>query len=132
MRKIILDEEHFINKDDIVLVVLEKKIYHVANPIMRDKILKNWIKIYRGVQWLEDTPLIWKAVFATNSLNQDEWFDSTYDDDIWEIDTKWLNIQFYRDPNFLWNDKYKHIVAFQSIPAKFLKLYKEWTWESLE
>jgi hypothetical protein len=64
------------------------------------------------------------AIFATNSTNKRSWFDSTYDDDVWEIDTtKISNVKWYKDRHY--ESRSKHIVTFQDIPKEAIKLIYE-------
>ena len=49
-----------------------------------------------------------------------DWWDSTYDDDIYKIDTTGLNNKWYVDPNFDLEDN--RIITFQKIPVDSIKL----------
>ncbi len=61
------------------------------------------------------------AIFATNSTNKRAWFDSTYDDDIWEINTEMIpDVMWYKDRHY--DTRLKHIVTFQDIPLNALTL----------
>jgi len=99
-------------------------IVHKSNPKYRENILTNGLKVRAGecyktyVGYGEKcTP----AIFATNSTNKRAWFDSTYDDDIWGIDTKLIpQIKWYKDRHY--EAGKKHIVAFQDIPPTAIKL----------
>ena len=44
-------------------------IYHVSNPMFRCKIEKEGLIPKRGEQWLSETPIEGKAIFATNTGN---------------------------------------------------------------
>ena len=111
---------------------LNKYLYHKANPFNRDRIIKNGIVPFRGDQWMSDTNIKGEAVFATNSDNIDDWFDSTYDDDVWRIDTaKIPNIKWFMDPNFNLDKKYKHIYTKSAIPKDAIELIKKGTGEDL-
>ena len=57
---------------------------------------------------------------TVNSDNKKDWWDSTYDDDIYEIDTTNLNNKWYNDPNFDLEDK--RIITFENIPLNSIKL----------
>ena len=54
-----------------------------------------------------------------NSNKEDYRFDSTYDDDIYRIDTTKLNNKWYNDPNF---DDGLHLITFDKIPLNAIKL----------
>ena len=47
-------------------------------------------------------------------------WDSTYDDDIYRINTTKLNNTWYNDPNF--DEDGIHIITFESIPRNPIKL----------
>ncbi len=111
---------------------LNKYVYHTSAPINRDRIEKNGITPHRGDQWLSDTKIEGNAVFATNSDNPKDWFDSTYDDDVWRIDTtKISNAKWFMDPNFSWDKKYKHIYTKSAIPRNAIELIKNGTGKDL-
>ena len=55
-----------------------------------------------------------------NSNKEDYRFDSTYDDDIYRIDTTKLNNKWYNDPNF--DDDGLHLITFDKIPLNAIKL----------
>ncbi len=101
-------------------VAPNKFIYHTSNPIFRDKILKKGL-IPKGESetWLSDTNIKGKVIFATNSDNKEDWFDSTYDDDIYKVDMESLKNKWYQDPNFKDN---KYIITYESIPLKNIEL----------
>lgn len=108
---------------------LNRYLYHSSNTSNRKRIKKNGIVPYRGVQWLGDTDIDGNAVFATNSENKQDWFDSTWDDDIWRIDTKKLKgIQWFLDPN---TDNGVWVYTKQAIPREAIELVKVGTGEDL-
>jgi len=111
---------------------LNKFIYHISNPRNRKLINKKGILPFRGDQWLSNTKIEGNAVFATNSDNPKDWFDSTYDDDVWKIDTtKIADIKWFMDPNFSWDKKNKHMYTKQLIPRSAIELIKKGTGKSL-
>ena len=72
-----------------------------------------------------------KSIFATDSLDEKDMFDSTYDDDIWLIDTECAGVSWFKDKHFESNDYSHHIVTFENISPNCLKLIhkgtgKEW------
>ena len=98
-----------------------KYVYHTSNPIFRDKISKEGlIPKGKSESWLSDTKIEGKVIFAVNSDNPKDWWDSTYDDDIYRIDTSNLNNKWYADPNFDLGDN--RIITFESIPPNSIKL----------
>ena len=104
-------------------------VVHKSNPIWRKNILETGLQVSVGecyktyVGYGEKcTP----AIFATNSTNKRAWFDSTYDDDIWFIDTKMIpDVKWYKDRHF--ESTKKHIVTFENIPPEALTLKYEGT-----
>ena len=104
-------------------------IVHKSNPMFRDKIMENGLKVRAGECYkifvgygVKCKP----AIFATNSTNKRAWFDSTYDDDIWFIDTRMIpDVKWYKDRHF--ESTKKHIVTFQDIPKEALTLKYEGT-----
>ena len=102
-------------------------VVHKSSPVWRENILKTGLqvstgdcyKIYVGYG-IQCKP----AIFATNSINERAWFDSTYDDDVWFIDTtKIPDVKWFIDRHF--GSTKKHIVSFQNIPSEALTLKYE-------
>jgi hypothetical protein len=99
-------------------------VVHKSNPMFRDKIMENGLKVRAGECYkiyvgygVKCKP----AIFATNSTNKRAWFDSTYDDDIWFIDTtKIPDVKWFKDRHF--ESRSKHIVTFQDIPKEAITL----------
>lgn len=80
---------------------------------------------------MSDTNIKGKAIFATNSEDRADHFDSTYDDDFWRIDSwKCPDVDWFKDPNF--DGNYKHVYAKQAIPASALKLMHKGTGADME
>lgn len=123
MKKVKLFEE-FINEDNqhqLEEVKPNKFVYHTSNPMARDKISKEGLIVQgKSAAWLSDTKIEGKVIFAVNSDNKKDWWDSTYDDDIYRIDTTNLNNKWYVDPNF--NLDAHRIITFENIPKKAIKL----------
>ena len=109
-------------------VIPNKYIYHTSNPIFRDNIAKEGL-IPKGKSeaWLSDTKIDGKVIFAVNSDNRKDWFDSTCDDDIYRIDTTNLKNKWYVDPNFDLEDK--RIITFERIPLSSIELIYKGTGE---
>jgi hypothetical protein len=110
-------------------VIPNKIVIHKSNPMFRDKIMENGLKVRAGECYkiyvgygVKCKP----AIFATNSTNKRAWFDSTYDDDIWFIDTtKIPDVKWFKDRHF--ESRSKHIVTFQDIPKEAITLKYEGT-----
>ena len=105
-------------------VIPNNIVIHKSNPMFRDEILNNGLKTKTGECYkiyvgygIKCQP----AIFTTNSTNKRAWFDSTYDDDIWEINTRMIpDVKWYKDRHF--GSITKHMVTFQDIPPECLNL----------
>ena len=104
-------------------------VVHKANPMFRDSIMSEGLKTKAGECYRIYVGYGTKckpAIFATNSTNKRAWFDSTYDDDIWFIDTtKIPDVKWFKDRHF--ESTKKHIVTFENIPPEALTLKYEGT-----
>ena len=104
-------------------------IVHKSNPVWRENILKTGLQASAGECYKTYVGYGVKckpAIFATNSTNKRAWFDSTYDDDIWFIDTRMIpDVKWYKDRHF--ESTKKHIVTFDNIPPEALTLKYEGT-----
>jgi hypothetical protein len=106
----------------------DKYVVHSSNPSNRDNISTTGLQtslgecylIYADSNYGEDDECV-PAIFATNSIKKKDLFDSTYDDDIWVIDTERANVQWYKDAHFDGGDT-KHIVTFEDIPENAVRL----------
>lgn len=106
---------------NLIEVKTNKFVYHSSNPIFRDKISKEGlIPQRRSDAWLSDTKIDDNVIFAVNSDNKKDWWDSTYDDDMYQIDTTHLDNKWYNDPNFDVEDK--RMITFKPIPRNAIKL----------
>lgn len=123
--------ENYLNEGNANLVEVKpnKNLYHSSNPMFRDKIAKEGL-VPQGKSdaWLSDTKIDGEVIFAVNSDNKKDWWDSTYDDDMYQIDTTGLNNTWYNDPNF--NVQDKRIITFEAIPPKAIKLVYKGNGES--
>jgi len=106
-----------------------KIVIHKSNPKVRNKILNEGLKARAGECYKIYAGYGEKcipAIFATNSTNKRAWFDSTYDDDIWEINTEMIpDVKWYKDRHY--ESRSKHIVTFQDIPKEAITLHYEGT-----
>lgn len=128
MRYIKFYESFLTNNSHLLEVEPNKYLYHTSNPIFRDNIAKEGL-IPKGKSeaWLSDTKIDGEVIFAVNSDDKEDWFDSTYDDDIYIIDTTKIDNKWYNDPNF--NDSL-HLITFERIPLESIKLIYKGTGES--
>jgi len=106
-----------------------KIVIHKSNPKVRNKILNEGLKARAGECYKIYAGYGEKcipAIFATNSTNKRASFDSTYDDDVWEIDTEMIpDVKWYKDRHY--ESRSKHIVTFENIPANAITLKHEGT-----
>lgn len=117
--------QEFLNEQSenthLVEVIPNKYVYHTSNPFYRDKISKEgFVPKGESATWLSDTKINGKVIFAVNSDDKEDWWDSTYDDDIYKIDTSKLKNKWYGDPNFDLNDDC--IITFEKMPINSGKL----------
>jgi hypothetical protein len=105
-------------------VTPNKIVVHKSNPMFRDKILQDGLKVKAGECYKIYVGYGTKckpAIFATNSTNKRAWFDSTYDDDVWEINTEMIpDVKWFKDRHY--ESRSKHIVTFQDIPREAISL----------
>ena len=108
-------------------IIPNEKVFHQSNPMFRNKIEEQGLKVRAGECYKIYAGYGEKcipAIFATNSSNKRAWFDSSYDDDVWEIDTtKIPNVKWYKDRHY--ESRSKHIVTFENIPKEAIKLIYE-------
>ena len=106
-----------------------KIVIHKSNPKVRDKILNEGLKVRAGECYKIYAGYGEKcipAIFATNSTNKRASFDSTYDDDVWEINTEMIpDVKWYKDKHY--ESRSKHIVTFENIPVDAITLKHEGT-----
>ena len=108
-------------------------VIHKSSPVWRESILKIGLQVSAGDCYKTYVGYGEKcipAIFATNSTNKRAWFDSTYDDDVWAINTNLIpNIKWYKDSHF--ESSKKHIVTFDNIPPEAIELMNEGTGRNL-
>lgn len=121
----------------------DRFVYHVSAPENRESILNNGLKVNVGHNYKSHmrTDNILPAIFATDSDNQNYWFDRNYqnnegvfDDDVWEIDTSKIDNQWFIDSNYNadYGDEHPQIVTYSNIPKEAIKLiykgegFKRW------
>ena len=110
-----------------------KFVVHKSNPVWRENIeltglqasVGECYQLYVGGD-VECKP----AIFATDSLNEKDMFDSTYDDDIWVIDTECAGVKWYSDKHFEGGDYKHHILTFDNIPPECIRLEYKGTGKS--
>ena len=110
-----------------------KIVVHKTSPVWRENILKTGLQVSTGDCYKTYVGYGEKcvpAIFATNSTNKRAWFDSTYDDDVWAINTESIpKVKWYKDRHF--ESTKKHIVTFENIPPKAIELIHEGNGKSL-
>jgi hypothetical protein len=110
-------------------IIPNKIVIHKSNPKVRDRISNEGLKVRAGECYKIYAGYGEKcipAIFATNSTNKRSWFDSTYDDDVWEINTELIpDVKWYKDRHY--ESTKKHIVTFDNIPPEAIELIHEGT-----
>ena len=110
-------------------IIPNKIVIHKSNPKVRDKISNEGLKVRAGECYKIYAGYGEKcvpAIFATNSTNKRASFDSTYDDDVWEINTEMIpDVKWYKDRHY--ESRSKHIVTFENIPVDAITLKHEGT-----
>ena len=110
-----------------------KIVIHKSSPVWRESILNIGLEASVGDCYKTYVGYGEKcipAIFATNSINKRAWFDSTYDDDVWAINTELIpNVKWYKDRHF--ESSKKHIVTFDNIPSEAIELMREGTGKDL-
>lgn len=110
-------------------IIPNKYVYHTSNPFFRDKISKEGlIPKGKSESWLSNTEIDGEVIFTVNSDNKKDWWNSTYDDDIYKINTTHLKNKWFVDPNFKLIDK--RIITFEKIPLSAIKLIYKGTGKS--
>ncbi len=110
-----------------------KFVVHKSNPIWRENIELTGLQTYVGdcyQQHVGGDVECKPSIFATDSLDKNQMFDSTYDDDIWIIDTECAGVVWYKDRHFEGGDYKHHIVTFDNISPDCLRLIHKGTGES--
>jgi hypothetical protein len=130
IRKILREELYSPSSDEYTP---GKYVSHKSNPMWRDDIELTGLQTSVGDCYRQfvggDVPCK-ESIFATDSVNKDEMFDSTYDDDIWIIDTECAGVEWYKDRHFDDGDYKKHIVTFNNISPDCIKLIHKGTGRS--
>jgi len=114
-----------------IITNIKPYILHISNPIFRADIqVMGLIPKPKSEAWLETTNITGEVIFASNTPNISEAFDSTYDDDIYLIKTKDLRNIWYEDPNFLHSPPL-FMYTYEPIPPSALELIYKGTGNSL-
>lgn len=116
------DMEYQKNKKNINI---PNKVYHKAPPIFRKNILKEGLKPKVGpsysAHWEEEEEELTPVIFAYNKDKKE--YNSTYDDDIYEIDTSKLDKESWdKDKDEYMYDTFGSIVYNKEIPKDAIKL----------
>jgi hypothetical protein len=104
-----------------------KFLIHKSNPVWRDDIKRTGLKASVGECYKIYSQNFSKeeckpAIFATDSENENYWYDSTWDDDIWVIDTKCAGVIWYKDNHYKGGDYEYNILTFENISPECLEL----------
>jgi hypothetical protein len=110
-----------------------KYIVHVSNPTWRENIELTGLQVSVGdcyQEYVGGDVECQQAIFATDSMEEKYWFNSTYDDDVWLIDTECAGVSWFKDRHFDFGDYKNHIVTFENIKPNCLKLIHKGTGEN--
>ena len=105
-------------------------VVHKSNPVWRENIELTGLQISVGdcyQQHVGGDEECKPSIFATDSLDKEQMFDSTYDDDIWIINTECAEVTWYKDRHFDNGDYKHHIVTFENISPECLRLLHKGT-----
>lgn len=110
-------------------------VYHKAPPLVRDNIFEMGLLVSVGDCYKSYSENFTEeecvpAIFATDSENENYWYESTWDDDVWMIDTECANVNWYKDKHYRGGDYEYHIVTFENILPDCIKLIYEGTGEN--
>ena len=129
IRRILREETYSPAGDEYIP---DRYVVHKSNPVWRENIELTGLQVSVGECYqiyVGGDVECKEAIFATDSLSKNEMFDSTYDDDIWLIDTECANVKWYRDKHFDFSP-YKHIVTFENISPECIELIYKGTGKS--
>lgn len=104
--------------NELEKITTNRFVYYKSNPSLRSKIDKNGLIAKESKNSKINKPVI----FLINSYEPYDWFESSYTDDIWKIDTHSIKNDFFKDPNFKWSD-FKRVLTFNNIPRNSMVLY---------
>lgn len=109
-------------------VKVGKYLFHRSSIENRESIRQDGLFPKTGDRRLGVDKYKEDAIFATNSDKKSDWFDSTYDDDCWRIDTaKIPDAIWYVDFNMGTQIEHPHVMTTHSIPPDALDLIYEGT-----
>lgn len=104
---------------------IPKFLYHKSPPSIRNKIEKEGLKPTIGdsykAHWEGKDIDLEPVIFAYDKEKQE--YDTTWDDDIWQIDTNKLNKNNWKkDPDEYMTDAFGSLIYNKKIPRNALKL----------
>ena len=111
-------------------------VYHKSPPQVRDSVFKSGLLVSVGDCYKTYSENFSKeecvpAIFATDSENENYWFQSTWDDDVWEINTECSGVTWYKDKHYQGGFPITnyHIVTFEDISPDCITLIYKGTGE---
>ena len=111
---------------------LPNKLYHKSNPELREQISKEGLKVKVGDSYkahYDDRDNLEPLIFMYDKNVKE--YDTTYDDDIWEIDlTKINKSKIKKDPEK--NISHYCYIYSEDIPSDAIKLIYKGTGEDLD
>lgn len=102
----------------------KSRLYHKSNPKFRELIGEQGLTLQKGESYSIHSPEAPPAIFVY--FGDIDYYDSTYDDDIWEIDHKKIDQEFFIDLEIC-GDIQQALVTYKPIPREAIKLIYEGT-----
>ena len=108
-----------------------KVIYHKSNPMFREKIEKEGLKIMKGDSYMCHSPEKSCPPAIFGYTGDVDYYDSTYDDDVWQIDVaKIPNHEWFIDKE-VGGHIQQAVVTYQNIPREAIKIIYKGSGKSL-
>jgi hypothetical protein len=99
-----------------------KIVYHKSPPSVRKNIQKDGLKVMKGDSYMCHSPEESCPPAIFGYFGDIDYYDSTWDDDIWEIDTKKIpEIEWFLDKEVGMAIQ-SAVVTYQNIPKDAIKL----------
>jgi hypothetical protein len=106
------------------------QVYHKSNPKFRESIEKDGLKLMKGDSYSAHSPDETDPPAIFGYVGDIDYYDSTYDDDIWSIDTKGLSNEWFIDKE-VGGMIQSAVVTYSPIPRSAIKLIYKGTGKSL-
>jgi hypothetical protein len=127
------DLMHTMEKEQLYTGPVSRYVWHVSNKIHRESIAKTGLipQTFEKSVWAQSPELYYPpAIFVNNHDNYDEWFhldeskyipSTTFETDVWRIDTSKLDLKWYLDLNK--GGKSEYLYTKEMIPVESIQLF---------